>query len=153
MKLTPITLKVAKEFVGEHHRHAGSPVGWKFGVGLMLDGEMVGVGVAGRPVSRMLDDGKTIEITRVCIRSDIRNANSMIYGSLLRAAKALGYATAYTYTLASESGASAKAVGFAEDGRTQGGEWSVPSRPRQMAADVGYATGEKVRWRKVLNDE
>lgn len=145
MNLVPITLRAAKAFVDEHHRHNSSPRGWKFGVGLEIDGQLIGVGIAGRPVARMLDDGTTLEITRVCTLG-AKNANSMIYGALIRAGKALGYQRFVTYTLPEESGSSLAAVGFQKMGKSAGGEWSRPSRLREGSKKVGYEVGEKVRW-------
>jgi hypothetical protein len=69
--------------------------------------------MVGHPVSRLLQkkEPRTVEITRTCTLGD-SNANSRIYGALCRAAQALGYTSAITYTLESESGASLKAAGF-----------------------------------------
>ena len=65
-RLVPVSLKEARRFVGEHHRHNRPPQGWKFGVGLMNGtGQLRGVAVAGQPIARALDDGETIEVTRV----------------------------------------------------------------------------------------
>ena len=151
MKIVPITLKTAKEFIDEHHRHTKAPVGWKFGAGLAdSDGNLIGVAIAGRPVARMLDDGTTIEVSRCCVEGYHRNANSMLYAAVLRAAKALGYERAITYTLASEPGSSVRAAGFHKVAQTVGGEWDTPSRPRQLSADVGYSTEDKLRWEKDL---
>lgn len=93
---------------------------------------MVGVGIAGRPVSRHLDDGTTIEITRCCIREEPKapNAASMIYSRLARAAKALGYRKVVTYTLERETGTSLMASGFRPDGETLPQSWDRPSRHR-----------------------
>ena len=111
MKITPITLKAAKEFVAQHHRHSKPPVGWKFGVGLMDGDKMVGVATAGRPVARHFDDGLTIEINRTCT-DGTKNANSMLYGAVWRAAKAMGYRRGITYTQDDETGASLKAANW-----------------------------------------
>ena len=113
MRLIPITIRVAKEYIKTHHRHNKPPVGWKFVVGLIDDesGELVGVGTAGRPVARHYDDGLTLEVNRTCT-DGTPNANSMIYGALWRAAKALGYTRAITYTQCSESGASLRGAGW-----------------------------------------
>lgn len=112
MKLIPITLRAAREFIERHYRHNKPPIGWKFGVGLIGDdGQLVGVGTAGRPVARHFDDGLTIEVNRTCTDGTV-NANSMIYGALWRAAKALGYMRGITYTQEGESGASLRAAGW-----------------------------------------
>lgn len=112
MYLKPITLQAAKDYVTAHHRHNKAPTGWKFGVGLCDDqGELIGVATAGRPVARHYDDGFTLEVNRTCT-DGTKNANSMLYGAVLRAAKALGYKRCITYTQADETGSSLKAVGF-----------------------------------------
>lgn len=155
MRLVPIDLGIAKAFIAQHHRHSRPPVGWKWGVGLVNGGpELVGVGIAGRPVNKTLDDGKTIEFTRVCTLGE-RNANSMLYGALLRASKALGYARAYTYTLEHESGASLLAVGFVRDGIVKPRAWDTPSRPRYETDLFGSRRPPeepRVRWVKQLYD-
>lgn len=130
LALVPITLAEANEFVRQHHRHSGRVVGHRFSVGVSRGDDIVGVGIAGRPVARHLDDGTTIEITRVAT-DGTRNACSMLYRALVRAAFALGYRAVITYTQARESGSSLRAAGWtvmAE--RKTGGEWSTPSRPR-----------------------
>jgi hypothetical protein len=96
LAMRPITRRAAAGFIGRHHRHNGPVVGWLFGVGLYDDdrNQLVAVGIAGRPSGRVLDDGLTIEITRVCVVDGLDptlNACSRLCGALCRAAKALGY--------------------------------------------------------------
>jgi len=110
--LEPITLREARRFVALHHGHNEPPQGWLFGVGAR-SGEIVGVGIAGRPVSRELQDGRTLEITRLCLSAAPHNTASMLYGALCRAGRALGYRRVVTYTLASEAATSVRAAGFA----------------------------------------
>ena len=69
---------------------------------------MVGVATAGRPVARAFDDGYTLEVNRTCT-DGTRNANSMLYGAIWRAGKAMGYRRCITYTQADETGASLRA--------------------------------------------
>ena len=111
LEIAPITLRAASNFISEHHRHNQPPRGWKFGVSVLLDGTLVGVATAGRPVARMLDDGLTLEVNRTCT-DGTPNANSKLYGACWRAGKALGYRRLITYTQADEPGASLKAAGF-----------------------------------------
>lgn len=125
----PIDLDEANAFVAQHHRHHKPVVGHKFSIGAVLDDKIVGVVIVGRPVSRMRDDGATLEVTRLCT-DGTRNACSFLYGAAQRAAFALGYTRIGTYILASENGASIKAAGWRLIGATKGGAWSVPSRPR-----------------------
>lgn len=110
-KIVPITLREASNFIKQHHRHNKPPRGWKFGCGVMINGVLVGVATAGRPIARHFDDGFTLEINRTCTNG-AKNANSMLYGAVWRAAKAMGYTKCITYTQLSESGSSLKAAGF-----------------------------------------
>lgn len=111
MKIEPITFREACKFVSNYHRHNKPPRGHKFSVALRNSGELVGVAMAGRPVARHFDDGKTLEVNRTCTDGS-RNANSMLYGAVWRAAKAMGYERCITYTQANESGISLRAAGF-----------------------------------------
>jgi hypothetical protein len=148
VRLTPISRDNAKAFVREHHRHNDAPVGWKFGASLADDdGVTLGVVIVGRPVNRVLDDGLSLEATRVCT-TGAKNANSMLYGAAIRAAEALGYDRLYTYTLQSESGASLKAVGFVIDAIIPAREtWDTPARRRNQET---RPTEPKYRWIKRL---
>jgi hypothetical protein len=144
MKIIPTTFKQAQEFVREHHRHNRPPVGHKFSIGLVDDnGALFGVATAGRPVARYLDDGFTLEVNRTCTLGD-RNANSMLYGAIWRAAKAMGYVKCITYTQHDESGASLRGAGWVKvkDLPPNNG-WNAPSRPRE---DIGSAGVARVRW-------
>ena len=83
MEAVPLHLREANEFVGQHHRHNRPTVGGKFAVGTALDGKLVGVAIAGRPVARRLDDGKTLEILRVAT-DGTPNACSFLYSRCAR---------------------------------------------------------------------
>lgn len=141
MTLKPITLKEANEFVQSHHRHHGAVVGYKFAIGAEHNGELVGVAIVGRPVARGLDDGYTVEVTRLCTNGT-RNACSFLYAAAAKAAKALGYRRIITYILETENGASLKASGWKMDGRTKGRSWNCKSRPRETRSPIC----DKTRW-------
>lgn len=145
LRVEPIGLRAANTYVEEHHRHHKASRGHKFSVSVVDEhGELRGVGIAGRPVSRMLDQSGHLEVVRVCT-DGTKNACSMIYGALRRAGVALGYPAEkiITYTLASEPGWSLRAAGWHDDGLAGGGEWGRASRPR----DVVAPTETKRRWR------
>lgn len=109
--IVPITLREASDFISKHHRHNKPPRGWKFGVAVRDNLKIVGVATAGRPIARHFDDGITLEINRTCT-DGTANANSMLYGAVWRAAKAMGYKRCITYTQLDETGASLRAAGW-----------------------------------------
>jgi len=83
-----------------------------FAISVADDDAVVGVAIVGRPVSRILDDGLTAEVTRLCALEGSKNACSMLYAACWRAARAMGYCRLVTYTLQSEQGASLRAAGY-----------------------------------------
>ncbi len=146
MELTPVTLKAANAFVAEHHRHHKPVVGHKFSIGIQESGRLAGVVICGRPVSRFLDDGYTLEVNRLCT-DGTRNACSMLYGAAVRAARAMGYKKVITYILDSECGASLKASGFVCEGLAGGMEWTGSRKPKDSSL---YPHELKQRWSKTL---
>ena len=150
MKAIPIKQRGAREFINEHHRHNKAPRGSVFQVGLQGDGELVGVIMVGRPVSRVLDDGATLEVNRTCINGYHKNACSKLLGHAVRAGKALGYGRIITYTLPHESGSSLRGAGWTMEattkGRSDASSWNNREhRQKQMFQGTG-----KLRWIKQL---
>lgn len=82
----------------------------------------------GRPVSRHLDDGWTLEVNRLCT-DGTRNACSMLYAAAWRAARAMGYKRVVTYILDTENGASLRAAGWKCVGQAEGLRWTGTRRP------------------------
>jgi hypothetical protein len=129
LSLIPLTLGEANAFVARLHRHHKPVVGHKFSLGAAQSGQVIGVVIVGRPVSRVRDDGQTLEVTRLCTDGS-RNACSFLYGAAARAAFALGYLRIGTYTLPDEGGASLRGAGWKLIGERGGRSWNCPSRPR-----------------------
>ena len=129
IEIVPMTLREANEFVSIHHRHHRPTVGHKFSIGAAADGKIVGVAIIGRPVSRHLDNGWTLEVNRVAT-DGTRNACSALYGAAWRAARAMGYKKLITYTLPGEGGASLRGAGWKCLGEAGGGNWNCRARPR-----------------------
>lgn len=146
LELQPITLKEARAFVDEHHRHNVSPQGHKFSIALNDGEKVIGVIMVGRPISRHNDNGWTLEVTRNCVLEGYKNACSKLYGAAWRVTRNLGYNRLITYTLKSESGTTLKASGWKVIGETKSSPkgWDVPSRPRVMAER--YPTEQKTIW-------
>lgn len=142
MTIAPVTLKDANEFVFTYHRHHKPCTGHKFSISVRDEFGMIhGVAICGRPVSREMDDGYTLEINRVCT-DGTRNACSMLYGACVRAAKAMGYRRVITYTLESEDSASVKASNFQYDGIHGAKMW----RGKRSGRDNGVPAEMKKRW-------
>lgn len=146
LKAVPIELKDANNFVDSLHRHHDPVYRDKFRVGCInKKNELVGVIQAGRPVSRCLDDGKTIEVVRCCTDGTY-NVCSFLYSRIARIAKEMGYTKIITYILDSELGTSLKASGWIHEADTKGHNWDTPSRRRNTTAP----TCNKQRWVKLL---
>jgi hypothetical protein len=139
--ITPITQAEAKIFIREHHRHHLPSVGSIFNIGCAREGIIVGVAMVGRPVARGLDDGWTVEVTRLCT-DGTKNACSKLYAAARKIASAMGYKKIVTYILESEQGTSLKAAGWKMEAKTFGGSWDCRSRPRVDKAP----TQRKFRW-------
>ena len=132
LTIKPISLKDANNFVENIHRHHAKVQGHKFSIAAYDGEKLVGVCIVGRPVSRYLDDGETLEVTRLCTDGTY-NACSILYSRAARIAKDMGYKKIITYILQSESGVSLKASGWELENEDVGsGDWNVPSRPREL---------------------
>lgn len=143
LKLCPMTLKEANAYVAQYHRHHGPVVGHKFSIGCTDGNQIVGVVIVGRPVSRYLDDGWTLEVTRLCT-DGARNACSMLYAAAWRAARAMGYHRLVTYILESENGASLRAAGWQCMGQAGGLKWTGNRCPKKEL----YPAEMKIRFEK-----
>lgn len=146
LTLRPVSLAEANAFVAEHHRHHKPVRGHKFSLGCMAEGRLAGVAIVGRPVSRYLDDGLTLEVNRLCTDGTL-NACSFLYGAAARAAKVLGYRKIITYILDTENGASLRAAGWQCAGLAGGKMWTGKRRP----AEPLYPPQMKYRYEKELN--
>lgn len=124
-----VTFAEACEFVARLHRHHEPPRGHRFSLGAVLDGQLVGVAMVGRPVARMLDPETVCELNRLCT-DGTRNAASFLLGAARAATFALGFERLITYTLAQEGGASLRAAGYRCLGERGGGSWSRSGRER-----------------------
>lgn len=128
LELVPISLKEANAFVEQYHRHHKPVVGHKFSVAASDGEKIVGVAIVGRPVSRYLDDGWTLEVNRLCT-DGARNACSFLYSAAWRCAKNMGYKKLITYILDTENGASLRASGWKCIGQAGGKRWTGIRRP------------------------
>lgn len=118
----------------------------KFAIAAEAYGQIIGVAIVARPVARLLDDGKTLEVARLCTTGE-RNACSMLYGACARIADAMGYDRIITYILESEPGTSLRATGWVNEGTAGGGTWSRPNRSREDK----HPLERKVRYSRTFN--
>jgi len=143
LRVVPCSLREASAYVAQYHRHHKPPRGGKFAVAVADEERVRGVAIVGRPVSRVLQDGWTLEVTRLAT-DGARNACSLLYGAAWRAARAMGYRRVVTYTLPSEGGGSLRGAGWTLIGEVGGGSWSRESRPRVDE----HPLQRKLRWER-----
>lgn len=121
MDAIPLELKQANTFVANLHRHHEPVYRDKFRFGCIDENKKLhGVIQLARPVSRMLDDGQTIEVVRCC-SDGTYNVCSFLYSKAARIAKEMGYKHIITYILQSEIGTSLKASGWSLEADNIGG--------------------------------
>lgn len=132
MKIVPLTLREANDFVEQHHRHSARTAndGGKFAIGLVVSGSLVGAAIVGRPVARMLQHEGTAEVLRCCVSpSAPKGACGALYARCKRIWQLMGGRRLVTYTLASEPGASLRGH-FHDEGELRGRRWDTPTRAR-----------------------
>lgn len=144
LTIVPIFQRQAKAFISKHHRHHIPSIGSVFNLAVSDGQNIVGVCMVGRPMARMLQDGLTLEVTRLCT-DGTKNACSMLYAAAWRVAREMGYKRLVTYILEVEPGVSLRAAGFTEIGKAGGGSWSRPGRKRISKALEQL----KIRYEKV----
>lgn len=159
LKAVPVELKEAQAFIDNFHRHHIASKRDKFRIGCEKEGKLVGVAQVGKPISRMLDDGKTLEVLRLCSLGD-KDVCSFLYSRCARVAKEMGYKKIITYILESEIGTSLRASGWAKEAENVGGgSWDRKTRHRtEMIEQTSlfqektkkYPTEKKQRWVKEL---
>lgn len=149
LRAVPIELTEANEYIARHHRHHKPVVGHRFSIGCIdPDGVLRGVAVAGRPVARMTDQRRVLEVTRLCT-DGCPNACSFLYSRAARIAQEMGFEIIQTFILSSEQGVSLRAAGWAYDGDSPGGQWKHTDG---YARRMDQPTCPKGRWRRVVNE-
>ncbi len=143
--VVPCTQKKAKAFIRKTHRHHRPPAGAIFCLAVVdNDRKVRGVATVGRPVSRILDDGLTVEVNRVAT-DGCPNACSSLLGAARRTAFAMGYYRIITYTLPEEGGSSLRGAGWFCDGVAGGGKWIRSDGDRVN----DHPLSKKLRWSSI----
>jgi hypothetical protein len=136
LRPVPCSVSRAREVVDMWHRHHGSSTSGLYAAAVADDEGIVhGVALIGRPAARLLDDGWTLEVTRVAT-DGTPNACSMLYGIAKRLAATLGYARVITYTREDEPGSSPRAAGLEDEGAIRARSWNMPGRPRTDKTEI-----------------
>lgn len=135
MRIAPLTLREANDFVERHHRHSArtSNDGGKFAIGLEHDGDLVGVAIVGRPIARLLQVEGAAELLRLCTSPAApKGSGSKLYTRAMRIWQLMGGTKFHTYTLAKESGDSMRGAGMKNPVAEIGGaQWDRGRRPRR----------------------
>lgn len=92
--VVPCSLSDAQRLVKALHRHHGRVTGHKFSLKASIVNALrvaeAGTAIVGRPVSRHLDDGATLEVTRLAT-TGMPNIASKLLGAAAREARRRGY--------------------------------------------------------------
>ena len=147
VRIVPLTLKAANEYVEREHRHHKRVLSHRFSIGAVIDGRLVGAAIVGRPVARGTNQYGVAEVTRL-VTDGSYNACSALYAAAARAARAMGFEKIQTFILEEEPGTSLKASGWEFESTSDGGSWDTPTR---QARRVVNPTGPKQKWSKDLN--
>ncbi len=149
----PITIKEANEFVKKYHRHHRPTVrnSGKFALSAydIETNELVGVLIAGNPVSANFMDGETLEITRLCVKDNApKGTASYLMANCSKIWKIMGGKRIITYTLDKESGASLRGAGWIKDGIVKPhNNWDNKSKRDGKKRDkLEIYSYRKIRW-------
>lgn len=127
LRIIPITLAEANDFVRQHHRHHAPTVGHRWSIGLANESGLCGVAICGRPVARALPQYRLLEVNRLATDGTL-NACSKLYGTCAAIAKLMGFDAIETSILESEPGTSLRAAGWQMRRVIKGRDWNCPSR-------------------------
>jgi hypothetical protein len=149
MTLRPATLREANAWIAEHHSHHRPVRGHLFSIAAEL-GDLIGVVVVGRPVAPGLQDGRTLEVTRLCTIGH-PNAASCLLGAAWRAVRAMGVVRLVSYTRADEAGTSYRAAGWRAVAEVDGRPWTTGNKADRWLPGLYEPTTEivdRVRWER-----
>ena len=149
LRVIPVSLATAQEFIRAHHRHLAPPHFHRFSLGAVngATGDLAGVLVAAKPTARATPQDRVLEVSRLATDGTF-NTCSMLYSAAARAAKAMGYERIQTFTLEEEHGNSLRASGWTlTDPKCGGDQWTnrrgrTPTPP-----------GTRKRYERQLNNQ
>lgn len=147
-----IPIRIANDFIAEHHRHHKPVVGAIFCLGTYQGSELCGVTTVGRPSARKFNSQEITEVTRLGTFGT-KNACSKLYSACARIAREMGFLKIITYTGIDEEGVSLIASGWVcVDDNCGGLNWNGRERVIQtlLGEEEKYPAIKKKRWEKVL---
>lgn len=134
--VAPCSNEAAKIYVESFHRHHGSSVQARFCIAACDEiGNVRGVAMVGRPVSRVLDNGWTLEVNRLA-SDGCPNVCSLLYSASRRIAREMGYRKLITYIREDEPGTSLRAAGWRFEEAIRARSWNMPGRPREDKTEI-----------------
>jgi hypothetical protein len=147
VSLVPLTLPTANAVVEAIHRHHPPiPGGFSwYCIGAVVDGDLRGVAIAGRPTNRNNDDGQTVEVLRVAA-DGTPNVPSALLGACARVARGMGAHRILTYTLDAESGSSLRGAGWTMEETGIQSWWTTPTAGRSPGVQRAHSDARKARW-------
>jgi hypothetical protein len=156
IEIRPISLGDANRVVSEWHSHHDPVVGHKFSVSAYVDDRLEGVVIVSRPVAPALQqDGRTLEVTRLCCRGREDGGAKDVASALLArswdATCAQGYRLLISYTRKDEKGSCYKAAGWAPVHETKGREWTSGNKAGRWLPGFYEPSTEivdRVRWER-----
>ena len=153
--IRPITRKDARALVAKWHSHHTAHVGETLSLGWHDGGSWLACVVMGRPSSRLLDNGHTWEVTRLCVGPDApRFAASRLLGAASRAAEACGVTRLVSYTRRDERGTCYLAAGWHPTAIVRGRPHDTGNRALRWLPGLYEPSTEivdRVRWERGKN--
>ncbi len=152
MTIQPITRAAARECVAKWHSHHRPHIGETLSLGWVANGDVLACVVMGRPSARLLDNGTTWEVTRLCIGPDApRFAASRLLGAASRASEACGVRRLISYTRADEAGTCYRAAGWHRTAVLKGQPWTHGAKETRWLPGLYEPSTEivdRVRWER-----
>lgn len=142
LEVRSVPYRTARAFVERHHYLGYAPPGVRVCLGVWYGERLVGVLVFGRPSARLEDQRRTLELTRMvlldeCSRNSESRALALAVRWIWKNMPGIRRLIAYADPGREHRGTVYRAAGWRLVGRTNGGRWSCPSRPRRRDAAVG----------------
>ena len=150
LRVVPLELFEANEFVRRYHRHHYPTKYHRFSLGAVdQNGVLRSAAIVMKPVARLGGNPREVlEVSRL-VSDGTKNACSILYAAAARVGKELGYCRIQTYILDDEPGTTLKASGWVYEGMAGGGLWKHTDG---NARRTDQPTGKKGRWAKQLNN-